>query len=790
MPSMTNRTMSNRTMVTHQDSVLTPAKGVNYVTIFEGMSSPRTIDLNLFNLQEIRFGRESESNVGYNQIVFTTDIVGRNHGSLVRYGSTWKIVDNGSRNGLIYNDIKIQERVLSDGDIIRIDMAGAYLVGGVLMLFSSSTEGARWKSVSLSGFSEITIGRENGNTIQLMHTSVSKRHAKIFKKNDGKWYIADTGSRNGVILNGKRVRSDTLLLEKSVIDITNTKLVFTRESVWSFCYVAGVPVDVTDAVIAFGKGKKKKIGCDNVSLSINPGELVAVVGGSGAGKSTIMKCMAGYNPLTSGAVYINGINLYENLDSLKSMIGYVPQSDIVYQELTLYDMLNYTAGIRLPKDLSKAERNAAIEKAMKTVGLLEKKDRVIKDFSGGEKKRASIAVELLADPNLIFLDEPASGLDPGIEQDLMRSLRDMANNGKTIILVTHSTLQLYLCDKVLFMGKGGKLCFCGSVPEALRFFGEKNLVEVYYKLTYESETWKNKFNSMRAPLAPVNSSPTAGKSQSPTSKPTMTLFRRTMNLLFGDRQSMLISLVQPIVFIALIFLVCDTKKMYDNYEATKTVMFIVACCNFWMGLYNALAQISGERDIIKREYMVGLSLTSYISSKVLAMSFLGLMQTAIFTVFFTVIIGMPPEGGVMITSLPALEIFITLFLTNLSASALGLTLSSLAKKQGFSSVVIPIVLMVQLLFSGAIFALSGALKVASSLISCRWALEGLGTISNLNICDVVNQATRAGLTDGIEPAFVHESSHLVETWVYLGALTLGFLVLSRVFLKKNLSGRD
>ena len=198
--------------------------------------------------------------------------------------------------------------------------------------------------------------------------------------------------------------------------------------------------------------------------------------------------MCGYLQPTQGEVYINGVNLYQNFDSLKKLIGYVPQSDIVYDNLTLHDMLLYTAKLRLPKDTTPTEREAAITRAIDMVELPEKRDSLIKSLSGGQRKRASIAVELLSDPNLLFLDEPASGLDPGTERNLMQSLRKMADGGKTVILVTHSTLQLKMCDKIVFMGKGGNLCFFGSYAEALTFFGVSDIVDVYNMITETRQT--------------------------------------------------------------------------------------------------------------------------------------------------------------------------------------------------------------------------------------------------------------------------------------------------------------
>ena len=190
---------------------------------------------------------------------------------------------------------------------------------------------------------------------------------------------------------------------------------------------------------------------------------------------------------TSGKVLINGENLYDNYDELKYNIGYVPQEDIVYSNLTLHDTLQYAAKLRMPDNTTRKERNIRIKEVLEIVQLTELENSYIRQLSGGQRKRASIAVELIADPNLFFLDEPTSGLDPGTERSIMLTLRKMAEMGKTVILVTHNTLNLHLCDKVAFFGKGGKLCFFGRPKDALEFFGVDDFVDIYTLLNEDVE---------------------------------------------------------------------------------------------------------------------------------------------------------------------------------------------------------------------------------------------------------------------------------------------------------------
>lgn len=751
------------------------------VTVFDSGETPYTVKLNEYGKSVIYFGRDLK-----NDIILSSPLVSNQHGRFVRKNGTWSIEDKrsyqgvSSTNGLMCNNSNISTRVISDGDFIRIDDGVETVAQGVLFVFSSANSENKWQSLDLAGKHELTIGRDDECDLVLPHISVSKCHAKILCESDG-YYIVDSGSTNGVIVNSRRVTGRVKLHEKDVIVITNSKLIFTANTVFYCCYKSGVSVDASDIVIRRGQGRKAFITCNHVSLNIKPGELVAVIGGSGAGKSTILNAMCGYLKPTNGEVYINGIDLYRNFDSLKKLIGYVPQSDIVYDNLTLHDMLMYTAKLRLPKDTMSAERESAIDRAIEMVELPEKKNSLIKSLSGGQRKRASIAVELLSDPNLLFLDEPASGLDPGTERNLMQSLRAMTDVGKTVILVTHSTLQLKMCDKIVFMGKGGKLCFYGSYDEALEFFGVSDVVDVYNMITDDAEHWRNEYNKTKAPEGQAREvAQVSGKAKKNRLKQLGVLSARYVKLVVNDTQRLFLLLIQAPLLAALISLVADGSE-FEQYEMTKSLLFALSCSAFWVGMLNAIQEICKERTVMKREYMTGLSLTSYISSKILVLGALCFVQSLLITVVFGAMVGLPSEG---IIATPFIEILLTTFLTAVASTATGLFVSSLFTNADRAMTVAPILLMPQILFSGLIFTLGGATKTISWLAVCRWSMEGYGTTANLNALPLELEQEGLPIVHEAESFFEFTSSHLLTSWGILVAYSIIFLALARLVLSK------
>jgi ABC-type multidrug transport system ATPase subunit len=493
--------------------------------------------------------------------------------------------------------------------------------------------------------------------------------------------------------------------------------------------------------------------------------------------------MCGYLKPTSGDVFINGVNLYHNFDSLKKLVGYVPQSDIVYDNLTLHDMLMYTAKLRLPKDTSQSEREAAIRRAIETVELTEKTNSFIKALSGGQRKRASIAVELLSDPNLLFLDEPASGLDPGTERNLMTSLRTMADSGKTVILVTHSTLQLKMCDKIVFMGKGGNFCFYGSYVEALEFFGVSDIVDVYNMITDHAKEWSEKFEKSREVPGKVRqTNATSGKTRESKLSQLGVLSARYLKLVANDRQRLLLLLIQAPLLAVLISFVANEKKFVE-YEMTKSLLFALSCSAFWVGMLNAIQEICKERNIMKREYMTGLSLSTYISSKIMVLGLLCFIQSLLITGVFGAMVGLPDEGVLLP---PFIELLITTFITALASTAMGLFVSSLFTNADRAMTVAPILLMPQILFSGLIFKLSDATEVISWFAVCRWSMEGYGTTANLNDLPLKmqNEFKNIPIEHVKEDFFEFTPEHMLQSWGILLLYIVIFLVLARIVLAK------
>lgn len=753
------------------------SSGVFIVTIFDSDKPPYIIDLTSYNKNTISFGRDTN-----NDICLSSRLVSQRttHGKFIHSDGCWYIRDCNSTNGLIYNNEQIESRRLSDGDLIRIDDGVETIKEGVLFVFSTADSESKWHTVNLGGKSEITIGRNQGCTIVLPHISVSKFHAKITKDGDG-YSIVDTGSTNGVIVNNKRIKDKTKLHEKDVITITNSKLIFTSVSLSYCCYKNGFTVDTSDIVVIRKQKNQDIVTCNHVNLNIHPSELVAIIGGSGAGKSTVLNTMCGYLKPNDGSVYINGIDLYQNFDTLKKLIGYVPQSDIVFDNLTLHDMLLYSAKLRLPEDTGEKERESAIDKAILMVGLTEKRDSLIKKLSGGQRKRASIAVELLSDPALLFLDEPASGLDPGTERNLMHSLRKMADGGKTVILVTHSTLQLSMCDKIVFMGKGGNLCFCGSYNEALNFFGVSDIVDIYSMITDDAPVWQVKYDKFSGVIKKreVNDKYIYAIKNEKIFKQLPVLCARYFKLILNDRQRLLLLLIQaPLLAILISFVAND--QQFKQYEMTKSLLFALACSAFWIGMLNAIQEICKERTILKREYMTGLRLPSYILSKITVLGILCLIQSLLLISVFGILVGVPEQG---IMGGAYIELLVTTFITAISAAAMGLLVSSLFKNADRAMTVAPILLMPQILFSGLIFKLDGATEILSWVAICRWSMEGYGTTANLNELPLRLQQAGIMISHETENFFEYTTTHMWITWGILIAYTIVFLVLSVFILR-------
>ena len=426
-----------------------------------------------------------------NDLVLDSPIVSRRHAELEVRDDTAVWRDLGSANGTAVNGRVITEQTLRDGDIIRIGDAQGNSVG---LIFSRPSTGPAMGTIQL-GRQELgqaavfIIGRDPSATLQLDHPTISRLHAEVRPSPTGP-VLRDLGSSNGTFLNGELLTGPRPLAPRDVVQIGPYKLVYDQAGFAQYTPGGNYRIDAVRLVrrVSVGGGPAwlrrdaatERIILRDVSLSIYPREFVALVGGSGAGKSTLLNAMSGFAP-ADGRVLVNGDDLYDNFAAYRSILGYVPQDDIIHAQLPVRNALTYAARLRLP-DATGAEIDDRVGKVLAEVEMGEHADKQVGRLSGGQRKRVSIASELLAEPGLFFLDEPTSGLDPGLEKKMMYTMRRLADGGRTVLLVTHATANIDQCTQVAFMADG-RLTYFGPPQEALGFFGATDFADIYTRLS-------------------------------------------------------------------------------------------------------------------------------------------------------------------------------------------------------------------------------------------------------------------------------------------------------------------
>lgn len=470
-------------------------------------------------------------------ILIKSSLISAIHGRFEIVGNDHYYIDEKNTNGTYLNNnmiVKTDNSVskpmkLKDGDILSVgDFSNKERIS---IIFSLTTnDDFVWECVDLRQKNTVTIGRERKSDICIQNVKVSRNHA-IINKAENLSRIIDNHSSNGTFVNGILIR-EKALQNQNIINIGATKIFYINDFVIyrkpqlktnNFTNTSrnikktenlgdvahstmGFDVEVKDIsrIVPCKKGTginggSKKYILQHISLSINAGELVAICGGSGAGKTTFMNCINGFEPATSGQVLVNEIDLYKNYSSLKNSIGYVPQQDIIHDDLTLESLLTYTAKLRLQKDITKSEIKKRVSEVLKMVDLEQQRHTYVKKLSGGQRKRGSIAVELISDPSLFFLDEPTSGLDPEAETHLMHQLRNLAKDkGKTVIVITHTLQNIMLFDKIVFLAPGGKLCFYGTPEMAKKFFGVENLANAYELISKDIDGYVEGYERYRS----------------------------------------------------------------------------------------------------------------------------------------------------------------------------------------------------------------------------------------------------------------------------------------------------
>lgn len=749
-------------------------------------------------------GRDTNMDI---RIAADAGLVSRRHAVIKRRDNRFELIDQDSFNGTLLNDQRIvAASLLTDGDRIQLGRGGPVLyfrdpanpvakrqdraavpatiaspvqprspqpMPGAQSIGSQVVGAAGQVVHAFAGNAPLTIGRATDINVRLDGLQISNYHARVSKSN-GAVFIEDTGSTNGVYVNGTRIKSKVQISASDTVQIGPFLLLVDAERGVAVLDTRSKTridaIDITKIVPNRAGGGTIKL-LDDVDLTIQPNEFVGLLGPSGAGKSTLMDALNGMRPATNGLVLVNSQDLYEHLDSLKQSIGYVPQDDIIHRELTVYRTLYYVARLRLSSDVSTQEIDQIINEVMDVTGLSERRDVPVGQLSGGQRKRVSIAVELITKPSIIYLDEPTSGLDPATEEKVMKLFRQIAESGRTVILTTHAMENVKLFDKIVVLMRG-KLVFYGGPQAALRHIGADSFKDLYDKLeapieagiselpslppnsTAEqkrsrklqreqiaeevAEEWKRRFTETEEYKVNILQPLGALKGQQQAAAPAKnrhtvtdrlrqwkTLAQRYIEVLRHDKFNLLILFGQAPIVAFLTYLVVDKESSRDF------PYFVLALVSVWFGTSIAAREIIKERAVYNRERMVNLGLLPYVGSKLLVLTLIVGLQCILLFGSLRLL----QAAGLM--ELPGnyygVPQLLVMILTGMVGIALGLFVSAIVKTSEMATSFVPLMLIPQLLFCGLVGVPKGISKYVGVVMPATWSFDEMKRFSALPV---------------------------------------------------------
>ena len=698
-------------------------------------------------------------------IVLDASIVSSEHLKLQKKDNQWYVYDTSSTNGTFLNGLEEENKItsapLKENETLYL---GNYkLQTNKILKFLNENSVNKSTKVELSK-KTITLGRNPTSDMPIDHPSVSYNHA-ILRKTTSGYEIEDLNSTNGTYINGKQVKGKLHVNKNDEVQIGIHSFILAlddskNQTIVQKDFLDGFSIEAKNITTIVGENIKL---LDDISFTVNPGELVGLMGLSGAGKTTLIKALNGYDKPISGTSYINGNDLYENYDLVKSIIGYVPQDDIVHPELTVGEALRYYAKLRLAADLSNDEINKLIIDTLTKLGIEGTIDTAIgspeteKGISGGQRKRVNLAMELLAKPKVVFLDEPTSGLSAVDTKMVMELLRKLADEGTTIIITIHqpSFDNYKIMDNQIILSYG-KLAYYGpTYPNSIEYFNsgresseilnnpDNALIGLHQKEEKVGELkldprkdrnkkgmyWKSYYKKSKEFKEYVKER--EGKSKKIVTctdsvssfKQWYILTTRYLKIKLKDVVNTSILLIQAPV-IAVMIAMLFSESAYNDMPIT--LLFVIAISAVWFGTINASREIVSEKAIFEREQKVGIKVFPYIMSKFLILSVLCFLQSLM-------LVG-------VIELLPAFslgfgesffELLLLVFLTSLSGLSIGLLVSTFSKSQAQALGLIPLVLLPMIIFGGGMLTIkqmnengsNNAAFYLSQTVPTKWALE-------------------------------------------------------------------
>ena len=701
---------------------------------------------------ELQFAATDRITVGRDpscDLVVRDTLVSREHCVIEWYDGRWTVVDTSS-NGTFVGDERIDSRSLGGGEPIVLRLGNRDTGPAVTVRVGAPTTTSAEPTVrgpgthlgqavaddvaalhALSG-EPLSIGRVSDNDVVVDDLLVSRHHATVRLNGPGAALVNDLGGRNGTFVNGHPVDRSALL--------PGDRLTIGRRT---FSY------DGVTTLIEHGRPKHASLAAENlqvrygdtsvlsgVTFSVEPGTLLAIIGPSGAGKSTLLRALTGTRAADDGRVLVDGIDFYPAYDEVRHRVGLVPQEDVLHDQLKVAQALRYAAALRLPDDVSADVRDQKVDAVLAQLDLTAQQDLQISRLSGGQRKRASVAMELLTEPSLLYLDEPTSGLDPLLDREVMRQLRNLADRGRTVVVVTHSTQQLHLCHQVLVMARGGRAAYFGPPNELLAHFGADDYADAFTELSMEATAWASRYAlssgqarrtapPVRAPIPPRQS----------RRRQFGLLLHRSAALIRADRRQLALLLGLPLVLAA----VAQTAPADAGFVLTAgppqtgaaTLLIILILGAAFMGMAASIRELVAERQIYHRERAIGVRPGAYLGSKIALSALICVVQAVLLGYVGMLGRDLPAHGLIFASSL--FELIVVLALTAFTAAMAGLLASAVAERTEHTMSILVVSVMGQLVLSGGLYSLGNRpwLQAIAVLSPTRWGFAASASTVDL-----------------------------------------------------------
>ncbi|MFC9358966.1 ATP-binding cassette domain-containing protein [Rhodococcus sp. NPDC057014] len=695
----------------------------------------------------VRIGRDPQL-----EVTIVDPVVSREHAQLT-WDDGWQLVDSGSKNG-IYVDGERRENVpvtspvrvrlgdATEGPIVRISVEDPDA--------TRQDVGARWDEATIgvgtpgapaeppheaTPAGSLTVGRSPDNDIVVRDVLASRHHAIVHHVPSG-LEIDDLGSVNGTFVGGARV-SRAQLTDGDVVTIGNTDFGVRDGQLVPRRVVAptagGLRVDGVGLTIEGGRRL-----LEDVTFTAQPGSLTAVIGPSGAGKTTVATIISGSERPTEGVVEFEGRSVHAEYQVLRSRIGMVPQDDVVHRQLTIRQALGYAAELRLPPDTSREDREEVIATVLDELQLSEHADTRVDRLSGGQRKRASVAMELLTGPSLLILDEPTSGLDPALDRQIMATLRRLADSGRVVVIVTHSLSYLEMCDQVLLLAPGGKTAYVGPPDRVGAALGSTDWADIFARVAADPDgvfaDYRATRPSVEAP-APSPPGPLGSPAHTSRRRQLSTVARRQVRLIRADRGYLIFLSLLPFVLGGLAVLVPgDTgfgpSGLDESGELTQILVVLILGAAF-MGCSLTIRDLVGERMIYHRERAAGLLPSAYLTAKIVVFCAAAIVQSVIMVLIVFVGKGFPSRGSLIPSA--SVELIVDIAVTTCSCVLVGLALSSVARSNEQVMPMLVVTIMVQLVMCGGLITITGraVLEQVSWLFPSRWGFAAAASTVDL-----------------------------------------------------------